>query len=272
MGFYRSLTTSRRGCVDPCRHTRREGAAAAVAHARRRSTEAERQLNRGCADRRRSSLRDDAETAAAARNQMEGARRLPPWMGAKAPSMSLRSLLQRGSREEMPQGETQQGRCATELGHGIGKWRLANGTSTVGRSDGNGATALRRVAAGCHGRRGGVEFPACCRGEEGLPGRCFGCSLTAAGKSWGAMAEGAKIWAPSMGAAVAACVVARPGKEEDREGARLLAMDSREREEGMGAMGAWSSAGRFFSAPCTGKKRAVRVGERRKKAVVARGK
>jgi hypothetical protein len=37
-------------------------------------------------------------------------------------------------------------------------------------------------------------------------------------------------------------VVARPGEEEDREGARLLAMDNREREEGMGAMGAWSSA------------------------------
>jgi hypothetical protein len=75
MGFYRSLTTSRRDCVDPCRHTRREGAAAAVARVRRRSTEAERQPNRGCADRRWSSLRHDAETAAAARNHMEGARR-----------------------------------------------------------------------------------------------------------------------------------------------------------------------------------------------------
>jgi hypothetical protein len=74
MGFYRSLTTSRRDCVDPCRHTRREGAAAAVAHAWRRSPEAERQPNRGCMDRRWSSLRDDAEAAATARNQMEGAR------------------------------------------------------------------------------------------------------------------------------------------------------------------------------------------------------
>jgi hypothetical protein len=111
MGFYRSLTTSRRDCVDPCRHTRREGAAAAVARARRRLTEAERQPNRGCADRRWSLLRDDAEIAAAARNQMEGTRRLPPWLGAKTSSMSRRSLLQRGSREEMPQGETQQGRA-----------------------------------------------------------------------------------------------------------------------------------------------------------------
>ena len=74
MGFYRSLTTSRRDCVDPCRHTRREGAAAAVARAWRRSTKAERQPNRGCVDQRWSSLRDDAEAAAAARNQMEGAR------------------------------------------------------------------------------------------------------------------------------------------------------------------------------------------------------
>jgi hypothetical protein len=57
-----------------------------------------------------------------------------------------------------------------ELGHGAGKWRSANGTSTVGCSDGNGATALRRAAARRHGRRGGAEFPACCRGEEGLPG------------------------------------------------------------------------------------------------------
>jgi hypothetical protein len=47
MGFYRSLTTSRRDYVDPCRHTRREGAAAAVTRAWRRSTEAERQPNRG---------------------------------------------------------------------------------------------------------------------------------------------------------------------------------------------------------------------------------
>jgi hypothetical protein len=31
------------------------------------------------------------------------------------------------------------------------------------------------------------------------------------------------------------------------------------------------TTGRFFSAPCTGKKRAVRVGERRKKDVAARG-
>jgi hypothetical protein len=50
------------------------------------------------------------------------------------------------------------------------------------------------------------------------------------------MAEGVKIWA--LGAAAAACVVARLGEEEDWEGARLLAMDSREREEGMGGMGA----------------------------------
>jgi hypothetical protein len=74
MGFYRSLTTSRRDCIDPCRHTRSEGAAAAVARAWRRSTKAERQPNRGCVDQRWSSLRDDAEAAAAARNQMEGAR------------------------------------------------------------------------------------------------------------------------------------------------------------------------------------------------------
>jgi hypothetical protein len=47
MGFYLSLTTSRRDYVDPCRHTRREGAAAAVTRAWRRSTEAERQPNRG---------------------------------------------------------------------------------------------------------------------------------------------------------------------------------------------------------------------------------
>jgi hypothetical protein len=33
-------------------------------------------------------------------------------------------------------------------------------------------------------------------------------------KGLGAMAEGMKIWAPSMGAAVAACVVARPWEEE----------------------------------------------------------
>jgi hypothetical protein len=100
MGFYRSLTTSRWDCVDPCRHTRREGAAAAVARARRRSTEVERQPNRGCADRRRSSMRDDVETAAAARNHMEGARRLPPWLGTKntehVPALSTAERKPRG--------------------------------------------------------------------------------------------------------------------------------------------------------------------------------
>lgn len=85
-GKGRSLKTSRRDCIDPCRHTRREGAAAVVARARRRSTEAERQPNRGCADRRRSVLRILSNSRRAPRRT---ARRglgwgifWAPWLGA----------------------------------------------------------------------------------------------------------------------------------------------------------------------------------------------
>jgi hypothetical protein len=87
-----------------------------------------------------------------------------------------------------------------------GRWsweRAAKGRAQRG--------ALRRAAAfGSKSWAQGTRTP--------WTGKCAGLD---------AMAEGAKIWVPSMGAAVAACVVARPGEEEDTEGARLLAMDSR---------------------------------------------
>ena len=56
------------------RRTRRGDRGAAAACAWRRSTETERQLNRGCADRRWSSLRDDAWTAAQIDGEMSSAR------------------------------------------------------------------------------------------------------------------------------------------------------------------------------------------------------
>jgi hypothetical protein len=56
------------------RRTRRGDRGAAAARAWRRSTEAERQPNRGCADRRWSSLRDDAGTAAQIDSEMSSAR------------------------------------------------------------------------------------------------------------------------------------------------------------------------------------------------------
>jgi hypothetical protein len=45
---------------------------------------------------------EDPDFGAVQRGGM--ARRHPPWLGAEASSTSLRSLLERGSREEMQQG------------------------------------------------------------------------------------------------------------------------------------------------------------------------